>query len=77
MIPKTYWDAYTKQIISSFKIENAQVVNGFFSFACTERTKIGTLSFLINGHWFEMAPEDLIFDASEMQDGSTCALAIV
>ena len=77
MIPKTYWDAYTKQIISSFKIENAQVVNGFFSFSCSERTKIQKLSFMFNGYWFEMDPNDFVFDASEAQDSTTCALAIV
>lgn len=29
------------------------------------------------GHWYEMLPEDYIFDASSKQDMSLCALAIV
>lgn len=32
---------------------------------------------MFNGYWFEMDPNDFVFDASEAQDSSTCALAIV
>jgi len=77
MIPKTYWDAYTKLIISSFDLKDTQIQNGFFAFSCTERSKIGKLSFMFDSKWVEMDPIDLIFDASEAQDSSTCALAIV
>jgi hypothetical protein len=77
MVPKSHWDAYTKEIISKFDIKNAQVVNGFFSFSCIEQSKIGKLSFMFGGVWLEMDPRDFVFDASEAQDGSVCALAIV
>ena len=35
------------------------------------------LYFMFSGHWYEISPDDYIFDASGAQDMSLCAMSVV
>ena len=64
MIPDYYWIDYVNLLKKLSAIDKAEMRGGYLAFQCNERNKFPKLYFMFNFFWFELDPDDYIFDAS-------------